>query len=215
MPAPRPGPPAGTSSPGARRRRPRGRRRRPRRSGRCRSSAARRRRPRRPGGPRAVAYQAHDTPLNDRLRERGGNGVGEAGQAVDAGDEDVADAAVPQVGHDAAPEAGALALGRAARRGAPQPDPQDVLLPVGVDADRDAGGLVLHHLGVADLDHDRVQMMARPAKGNRISGPGVIGTAYHSRREAELRRAAFRAALIMRIDHWTIRAKNGSARAQR
>jgi hypothetical protein len=36
--------------------------------------------------------------------------------------------------------------------------------------------------------------MARPAKGNRISGPGVIGTAYHSRRDAKLRRAGFRSA---------------------
>ena len=36
--------------------------------------------------------------------------------------------------------------------------------------------------------------MARPAKGNRISGPGVIGTAYHSRRDAKLRRPGFRSA---------------------
>src|SRR3984957_4414373 len=31
-------------------------------------------------------------------------------------------------------------------------------------------------------------------RGNRISGPGVIGAAYHSRRDAKLRRAGFRSA---------------------
>jgi hypothetical protein len=31
-------------------------------------------------------------------------------------------------------------------------------------------------------------------KGDRISGPGVIGTAYRSRRDAKLRRAGFRSA---------------------
>ena len=36
--------------------------------------------------------------------------------------------------------------------------------------------------------------MARLAKGNRISGPGVIGTAYHGPRDAKLRGAGFRSA---------------------
>lgn len=36
--------------------------------------------------------------------------------------------------------------------------------------------------------------MGRPAMGNRISGPGVIGTAYHNRKDVELRRAGFRSA---------------------
>jgi hypothetical protein len=38
--------------------------------------------------------------------------------------------------------------------------------------------------------------MARPAQGNRVSGPAVIGTAYHSRRDAKLRRAGFRTLLM-------------------
>jgi len=45
----------------------------------------------------------HDTALDDRGRERRGDGVDEAGQPVDAGDQDVADAPVAQVGRDAAP----------------------------------------------------------------------------------------------------------------
>ena len=80
--------------------------------------------------------------------------------------------AVAQVGHDRAPEAGALALGRRPGRGPRQPDPQHVLLPVGVDPDRDVGGLVLHDLVVADLDHDRVQEHHRV---DRVQRPGLPG----------------------------------------
>jgi len=47
-----------------------------------------------------------------------------------------------------------------------------VLLPVGVDADRDVGGLVLHDLAVADLDHDRVQEHHRV---DRVERPGLPG----------------------------------------
>ena len=51
-----------------------------------------------------------------------------------------------------------------------------------------APATMIHRVAVGSL------RMARPAKGNRISGPGVIGTPYHSRREAKLRRAGFRSA---------------------
>ena len=58
------------------------------------------------------------------------------------------------------------------RRGLGQPDAQHVLLPVRVDPDRDVGGLVLHHLVVPDLDHDRVQEHHRV---DRVQRPGLPG----------------------------------------
>ena len=42
--------------------------------------------------PQGVADQVHHAALHDGGRERGGDGVGEPGQPVDAGDQDVADA---------------------------------------------------------------------------------------------------------------------------
>jgi hypothetical protein len=51
-----------------------------------------------------------------------------------------------------------------------------VLVPVGVDADGQVGGLVLHDLAVADLDDDRVQEhhgvggIQRPG----LPGPGLL-----------------------------------------
>jgi hypothetical protein len=47
-----------------------------------------------------------------------------------------------------------------------------VLLPVGVDPDREVGGLVLHDVVVADLDHDRVQEHHRV---DRVQRPGLPG----------------------------------------
>ena len=47
-----------------------------------------------------------------------------------------------------------------------------MLLPVGVDADREVGGLVLHDLVVPDLDHDRVQEHHRV---DRVQRPGLPG----------------------------------------
>ena len=49
-----------------------------------------------------------DAGLHPRLREHGLDRLGEACQAVDAGDEDVADAALLQVVQDGQPELGAL-----------------------------------------------------------------------------------------------------------
>src|SRR5207245_8864529 len=97
------------------------------------------------------------TCLDDGGGEGGADGVFEPGQAVAAGDEDVADAAVAQVGGDAGPEPAAFPGGGGLQRGSGQPDPQHMLFPVAVDADGQVGGLGLHDVVVSDLDHDRVE----------------------------------------------------------
>jgi hypothetical protein len=60
----------------------------------------------------------HDAALHDGAGERGADGVFEPGQPVAAGDEDVADPAVAQVGGDAGPEPGRFP-GRGGGRGRP------------------------------------------------------------------------------------------------
>ena len=106
------------------------------------------------------------------MRERGADGVLEPVQAVAAGDQDVADAAVAQVGGHAGPEPGPFPGGRGIQRRFGQPDAQHVLFPVGVDAGREVGGLALHDVVVADLDHDRVQ---EDDGVNRIERPALPG----------------------------------------
>ena len=92
--------------------------------------------------------------------------------------------AVAQVGHHRPPEPGALPGGAVPGRRLGHPDAQHVLLPVAVDPDGDVGGLVLHRVVVADLDHDRgwehhrVDQVQRPGLPgpdllqHRVSDPG-------------------------------------------
>src|SRR2546428_6638607 len=106
--------------------------------------------------------------LVDRLREDRVDRVGEAGQAVGADKEHVLDAAVAQLGHDARPEAGALALF--------DPEAEAVAFALERDPDRDVDGLLAHDLLVADRDLQRVQvddgveLLERP----RLPGPVVV-----------------------------------------
>jgi hypothetical protein len=92
----------------------------------------------------------NDAALHHGALERAGDGVLEPGQPVAAGDQDVPDAPVLQVGRDRPPEPGALPGGAVAGRGLGHPDAQHVLLPVRVDPDGEVGGLVLHGVVVAD-----------------------------------------------------------------
>ena len=87
-----------------------------------------------------------DAGLHPGLGEDGLDGVGEALEAVDAGDEDVVDAAALEVVEDGQPELGAL--------GALEPQPQHVTLAVGVDADGQVAVMIAHRLAIADL-HDQ------------------------------------------------------------
>ncbi|CAM5602904.1 hypothetical protein ATER59S_05514 [Aquamicrobium terrae] len=96
-----------------------------------------------------MADQVHDAGLDDRLREDGTDGLGEALQPVDDGDQDVADTAVLQLVHDAQPEFGALRL--------LDPDAEYLLRAVGQNAERDVDGLVAHEAFVPDLDPNGVE----------------------------------------------------------
>ena len=113
-----------------------------------------------------------DACLHGGGRERRADGVLKAGQAITAGDEDVLDASVTQVSGHAAPKPGAFAGGGTAFGGLGHPDAQHVLVTVGVDADGQVGGLVLHDVVVADLDDDRVQEHDRVDRIERTPLPG-------------------------------------------
>ncbi len=65
-----------------------------------------------------------DAGLHDRPGEDGGDGVGEALEPVDHGEQEVFDAAVLELVHDPQPELGALAL--------LDPQAQDMLLAFAV-----------------------------------------------------------------------------------
>src|SRR5215207_8443311 len=86
--------------------------------------------------------QMHDAGLDDRLREDGVDRFGESLQAIDNGDENVADAPVPEFVHDAQPELGAF--------GVLDPQAENILRAVCLDADVDR--LVADHALVSDLD---------------------------------------------------------------
>ena len=60
----------------------------------------------------AVAHHVHHAQLHHCLWENGLDGVREALEPVDAGDEDVLYTSVAQFGHDLQPELGALGLGQ-------------------------------------------------------------------------------------------------------
>jgi hypothetical protein len=85
----------------------------------------------RPQGPASKASSAapdqmHDAGLNDRLREDGVDRLGESLQAIDNGEENVADAPVPEFVHDAQPELGAF--------GVLDPQAENILRAVCLDA---------------------------------------------------------------------------------
>ena len=106
-----------------------------------------------------MADQVDDAGLNDRLREDGIDRLRKALQAVDDGDQNVLDAAVLQLVHDAQPEFGALGL--------LDPDAEDLLGAVRQDAERDVDRLVAHEAFVADLDPDGVEEHQRIAEIER------------------------------------------------
>ena len=87
--------------------------------------------------------------------------LGEALEAVDAGDQDVLDAAAVQVVEDRQPELRALGL--------LPPDPEHLALAVAGDAQREVAGEVLDRAVLADLDEHRVEVDDRI---DRIQRPG-------------------------------------------
>src|SRR3954447_17983651 len=102
----------------------------------------------------------HHTGLYHCLGKDRGDGVGQPGEAVAAGDQDVAQAAVAQLGEHRVPELRALGLG--------DPAAQGVRAAVDVDADDQVRDLDRDRALVPDLDadtvdvDDRVDLVDRP-----------------------------------------------------
>lgn len=80
-----------------------------------------------------------------------------AAQPVTTDEQRVATPAVAQLGKYSVPEFGALGL--------LDPDTQDLLDAVDVNADHHVGGLVGHHAAVADLDADGIDRQDRIRRG--------------------------------------------------
>ncbi len=104
----------------------------------------------------AVAQQMHDAGLDLRLGEDGKDRFRKALQTVDDGDENILDATVFQLVHDAQPEFGAFVLF--------EPEAENLLGSVGADAQSDVNGLVADEPLVADFDAQRVE------EDDRING---------------------------------------------
>ena len=91
-----------------------------------------------------------DAKLNLSLRVRAGNGIGESLQTIDAGDQDILDAAVLQLGQHAEPELRSFGFGK--------PQAQKLLVTCQIDAQSEINGLVDDTLVLADFQHDTVQV---------------------------------------------------------
>jgi len=101
-----------------------------------------------------------DAGLHGGAREGGGDGVGEALEPVNDGEDDVLDAAIFELIHDAQPELGSLGL--------LDPQAQNMLMALAVERQGEVDGFVLDHALVADLDPQRVEEHDRI---DRIQGP--------------------------------------------
>ena len=108
----------------------------------------------------AVPDQVDDAGLHPRLGEHRFDRFGEPLEPVDAGDQDVLDAALLEVVQDLEPELRALAL--------LEPHPEHVPVAFEGDAQREVAGPALHAARFSDLDHeaveehDRVEVIERP-----------------------------------------------------
>src|SRR4051812_12818684 len=107
--------------------------------------------------------QMHDAGLDDRLRKDGVDRFGESLQAIDNGDENVADAPVPEFVHDSQPELGAF--------GVLDPQAENILRAVCLDAQGDVDRLVADHALVSDLDPHCVEEDERVTRLQRTVLP--------------------------------------------
>ena len=92
----------------------------------------------------------HQAGLDGRVREGRLDRLREAGEPVDADEQDVGDAAGLQIGENVQPELRALRL--------LEPQAEHVTLAVEVDAQRDVARLVSDRMPVADLHDQRVEV---------------------------------------------------------
>ena len=100
-----------------------------------------------PGG---VSDHVDDAELNARFGKDGMDRLGQAGQSINAGDEDVLHPAVFQFGHDARPELSALA--------STDPEAQCVLFPTGIESDGRIHGFIDHPAVLTGFGHYRVKV---------------------------------------------------------
>ena len=101
----------------------------------------------------AGADLMHQAGLDGRVREGRLDRLREAGQPVDADEQDVGDAAGLQIAENVKPELRALRL--------LEPQTEHVTLAVEVDAQRHVARLVSHRMPVADLHDQRVEVNDR------------------------------------------------------
>lgn len=114
--------------------------------------------------PQRVADQMHHTRLHRRLRPGRRDRFGEPGQPVATHDEHVLDPAIGQIRAHRRPERRSL-VGL-------DPDPQDMLDPVHIDAYGDMSGLVAGVAAVFDLHDHRVEIDHRIERLQRAALPG-------------------------------------------
>jgi hypothetical protein len=93
----------------------------------------------------AVTDQMDDARLHPRLGEHRLDRLREPFEPVDAGDQDVLDSALFEVGQDLQPELGALVF--------LEPHPEYVAPPVDVDTEREVARAALNAAALADLEH--------------------------------------------------------------
>ena len=98
----------------------------------------------------AVAHQVDNAQLHGGLGEHRLNRPRETLEPMHAGDESVGDAAMLELGHHLQPELGALGLG--------DPDTQELLIRLEVDAQRQVNRLDPYRARVARLDVDAVEI---------------------------------------------------------
>jgi hypothetical protein len=99
--------------------------------------------------PQAQADEVHDARLHRGFGEDRLDRLGDAFEPVHAADQDVAHAALLELGEHLHPELGALGLLK--------PHPQHVTLAVDGQAQRQVAGAALHAAALADLEHQRVE----------------------------------------------------------
>jgi hypothetical protein len=116
------------------------------------------------------ADEMHDAGLHPRPRKGRLDRLRKALQTVDAGDQDVLNAAAPQVVQDGQPEFRALAV--------LPPDPEHLALAVTGDAEGEVAGAVLHRAVLADADHHRVEVDDR-IHGVQRPGPPRLNVLEH------------------------------------
>src|SRR5512134_1714474 len=96
-----------------------------------------------------LRIQMNDAGRDRRFRANDGDYLGEALQAIDDGDQDVADAAGLQLVHHLQPELRSFAL--------LDPQPEHVFLAVDIERQRDVHRFVANQAVVADFDPERVE----------------------------------------------------------